>query len=351
MDFDIHEINADEYFQNITPEEFFGSQSVDFDMPEQESFNSTTENSGDCSAKQSTQIFKVIKTDDKSETSRERYFKSRTSTRELEDSLEELNRRIKCSMTSENKRELKKQIRMLKNRVYAQNSRDRKKDIFEYLEQRNEDLVQENSSLQTLLQEKDAYIKELESKLSLVCDSCEKKTKLLTVDNLSTYNFGSSSIMSRASVLVGLLAVLLVVGTMFRGGSQSDENRRNLTEINDLKVATETSVDLYREGDFELLGKKRAMFSERLASELTEKSVEMGMLRGNETLDLCLDSRGVKLIQENKGTSIMPVFSKRIERKVKPFVSAVSVSRMTAKEKMKVSTLIKSVEKNPLHSN
>jgi hypothetical protein len=125
----------------------------------------------------------------------------------------------------------KKEIKMLRNRISAQRSRDRKKKEMDDLKLISQDLLNETYFLRKQLETKDKELREMKEKLSIICDNCKKyvtKDKIAIgttirkdeiIGPAKTYNIVDSSSQRIAtnlkySLMAGFLVVVCLLGTL-----------------------------------------------------------------------------------------------------------------------------------------
>jgi hypothetical protein len=104
----------------------------------------------------------------------------------------------------------KKEIKMMRNRISAQMSRDRKKKELDDLRTFSQNLARENMNLKKELSVKNKEINEMKSKLNSLCEGCNNKVNgsLAIIDN----NLVRSS-RAKYSLVAAMLAVFGIIGT------------------------------------------------------------------------------------------------------------------------------------------
>jgi hypothetical protein len=131
----------------------------------------------------------------------------------------------------------KKELKMLRNRLSAQRSRDRKKKEFDELKTLTKNLLTENEKLKNEILQKDSIINKLKDILKNLCPNCLdliKNNNFISIntnnnnnnnsdesipiisDNISTTsnNSSSSNRIGKLSLLTGLIALICIFGTM-----------------------------------------------------------------------------------------------------------------------------------------
>jgi hypothetical protein len=103
----------------------------------------------------------------------------------------------------------KKELKMLRNRVSAQNSRDRKKKEFDELRLISQNIIDENRNLKKQLYDKNRELTSLREKLSNLCDNCKTGRRPEITDR----GQGITGKL-KYSLMAGLLAVVCLLGTL-----------------------------------------------------------------------------------------------------------------------------------------
>jgi hypothetical protein len=116
----------------------------------------------------------------------------------------------------------KKEIKMLRNRIAAQRSRDRKKKEFDDIKIISHNLMEENSFLKKTLKNKDNEIQHLRNQLANLCNNCNEKvhnknshsqTQLrLNESDFSSTNSSRSSSILKIPLMFGFLAIFCIIG-------------------------------------------------------------------------------------------------------------------------------------------
>ena len=139
----------------------------------------------------------------------------------------------KEDINQKNQQLSKKEIKMLRNRLSAQRSRDRKKQEFEYFKQLTQDLLKENMLLNEELKKSNEKINLLTNSIQLLCPSCKK---IMNEKNLSLsdccLNKNNSNIGKKYTLLTGLLTVLCVFGTLILGNNNNNSISNNINTFN-----------------------------------------------------------------------------------------------------------------------
>lgn len=137
----------------------------------------------------------------------------------------------------------KEELKMIRNRIAAQKSRDRKKQEFLYLQNLTKTLLKENDRLKNELISKNNHINELTKQL---CDKCKgimsKHSDLYSNEDIQNIIFDENQINTgllnnssfsknkkMAVLLAGIIAVFCIFG-MFAGSDLSEKNMRKLNE-------------------------------------------------------------------------------------------------------------------------
>jgi hypothetical protein len=116
----------------------------------------------------------------------------------------------------------KKEIKMLRNRISAQKSRDRKKKEFDELKVISQNIINENQYMKKELENKNKELSELKEKISKLCGNCKKNFPVVNNENrrpqVIDVSFGSrgNSVSNRLkySLMAGFLAVVCIIGTL-----------------------------------------------------------------------------------------------------------------------------------------
>ena len=149
----------------------------------------------------------------------------------------------KEDINQKNQQLSKKEIKMLRNRLSAQRSRDRKKQEFEYFKKLTQDLFQENMLLNEELKKSKEKINQLTNSIQFLCPNCKK---IMNEKNLSlsdcSLNKNNSNIGKKYTLLTGLLTVLCVFGTLILGNNNNNSisnNINNNINNNELRKVSE----------------------------------------------------------------------------------------------------------------
>jgi hypothetical protein len=105
----------------------------------------------------------------------------------------------------------KKELKMLRNRMSAQRSRDRKKKEFDELKLISQGIINENQYLKKELERKTKEINELKESYSKLCGNCQKN-----LPQRPHISEGRSNVASKLkySLMAGFLAVVCILGTL-----------------------------------------------------------------------------------------------------------------------------------------
>ena len=137
----------------------------------------------------------------------------------------------------------KKELKMLRNRLSAQRSRDRKKKEFDELKTLTQNLLTENKNLKNEILQKNSIINKLKNILKNLCPNCLdliKNNNFIPIntnnnnnnsdesipiisDNVSTTsnNSTSSGRIGKLSLLTGLIALICIFGTIKLGNNNN----------------------------------------------------------------------------------------------------------------------------------
>lgn len=160
------------------------------------------------------------------------------------------NNNIQDSSSNENNNESmyqlsKKETKMLRNRVSAQRSRDRKKKEMDSLKQFAQKLLDDNSYLKKELEEKENEITNIKESLSKLCSSCsnsfgfdtEKREPTVQVGGRYKVNDFSHSRLTthsnrlRYSLMTGLFVVVCLIGTLGLGSIANDNKGNHVGRV------------------------------------------------------------------------------------------------------------------------
>ena len=121
----------------------------------------------------------------------------------------------------------KKEIKMYRNRISAQRSRDRKKKEMDDLKMISKNLLDENNYLKKELEIRDRELFEMREKLSKLCSNCVQAVNASSVNNYTTNNLFNSKKLSlvdlsrrtftnnmKYSLMAGFLVVFFIIGTL-----------------------------------------------------------------------------------------------------------------------------------------
>jgi predicted RNase H-like nuclease (RuvC/YqgF family) len=106
---------------------------------------------------------------------------------------------------------------MLRNRISAQNSRDRKKKEFDELKLISQTVINENKYLKKQFDDKSREIAMLREKISKVCDNCNKMCNGMTpevVDFSFSRNTQGITGKLKYSLMAGFLVVVCLLGSL-----------------------------------------------------------------------------------------------------------------------------------------
>jgi hypothetical protein len=169
----------------------------------------------------------------------------------------------------------KKEIKMLRNRLSAQRSRDRKKKELIDLKTITRNLFEENEKLRNEIKERDNKIKEL---INLLCPKCQEKLKqnnseIIVKESYNVINNTDSNEMQLtpsniiagkkklALLMTGLFTIFCIFGTFTASNSQNflrnlKEKSRLINKNNDFNDEKRVNVPFLIEKDYSIRRKK-----------------------------------------------------------------------------------------------
>lgn len=113
----------------------------------------------------------------------------------------------------------KREKKILRNRISAQQSRERRKRELEELQKFSQGLIDENSMLKRELEHKNKEINWLKSQISKICGNC---SKYFYSDRNSLQTYGRGNPYLKYGLFTGLLVVICLIGScLWEGGSEN----------------------------------------------------------------------------------------------------------------------------------
>jgi len=186
----------------------------------------------------------------------------------------------------------KKEIKMLRNRLSAQRSRDRKKQELIDLKTITKNLLEENEKLRNEIKERDNKINEL---LNLLCSKCKEKIKNNNLEIKVENNFESinniideetqltpTSIMhgkkKLALLMTGLFTIFCIFGTFMGSNQNIIRQLKEKTSIdnknNDLNNEKRVNIPFIIEKDYTIRHKKEIeMYEKKKRFNLKNKNL------------------------------------------------------------------------------
>jgi hypothetical protein len=177
----------------------------------------------------------------------------------------------------------KKEIKMLRNRLSAQRSRDRKKKELIDLKTITRNLFEENEKLRNEIKERDNKIKEL---INLLCPKCQEKLKqnnseiivkescnvINNTDNNEMQLTPSNIIAGKkklALLMTGLFTIFCIFGTFTASNSQNflrnlKEKSRLINKNNDFNDEKRVNVPFLIEKDYSIRHKKEIEMNQKI---------------------------------------------------------------------------------------
>ena len=138
------------------------------------------------------------------------------------------------SLIENNKKISKKELKMLRNRLSAQKSRDRKKKEFDKLKQLTEDLINENKMLKNTIKNNE---NKFYNTFQYLCNDCKEIMKkhnnqenLLNINDNSIYNKNNFSFKNKCTLITGLLTIICLLGTFFSNYENNNVNNKRILQ-------------------------------------------------------------------------------------------------------------------------
>ena len=141
----------------------------------------------------------------------------------------------KTNQNQKNTIQSKKEIKMLRNRLSAQKSRDKKKKELENYKKLTQDLIKENKRLQEELEKRDIDIYKIKESIKSFCPECKK---LIFEKNISSLNECCININKNhkrkyTTLITGIIAILCFIGTFIYGNNNFQNNENQLRKLNE----------------------------------------------------------------------------------------------------------------------
>ena len=177
----------------------------------------------------------------------------------------------------------KKEIKMLRNRLSAQRSRDRKKKELIDLKTITKNLFEENEKLRNEIKERDNKIKEL---INLLCPKCQEKLKQNNIEIIVKENYNvinnidnnemkltpSNIIAGKkklALLMTGLFTIFCIFGTFTASNNQNflrnlKEKSRLINKSNDFNDEKRVNVPFLIEKDYSIRHKKEIEMNQKI---------------------------------------------------------------------------------------
>ena len=177
----------------------------------------------------------------------------------------------------------KKEIKMLRNRLSAQRSRDRKKKELIDLKTITKNLFEENEKLRNEIKERDNKIKEL---VNLLCPKCQEKLKqnnseIIVKENYNAINNKDNNEMQLtpsnilagkkklALLMTGLFTIFCIFGTFTASNNQNflrnlKEKSRLINKNNDFNDEKRVNVPFLIEKDYSIRHKKEIEMNQKI---------------------------------------------------------------------------------------
>jgi hypothetical protein len=141
-----------------------------------------------------------------------------------------------------------KDIKMLRNRISAQRSRDRKKKEMDELKNISQNLLNENCFLKKELENRDREIrelKEMKDKLKNLCRDCNEMftSSSSNVNQNSLFNSSNRFASSlKFSMMAGFLVIVCIIGTLTLNGMDNNQSNSN-TKLRNLNEESINKAD------------------------------------------------------------------------------------------------------------
>lgn len=210
----------------------------------------------------------------------------------------------------------KKEMKMLRNRISAQRSRDRKKKELDDIKVISQDLLNQNCNLKKELESKEKELINLKEKLNKLCQNCQlffsnnvinsnnncsnNNTQRYTIVDSSRGNFSSGL---KYSIMAGLLVIVCLVGVF------SFSTNENMIKDFKGRILTSAEEEVFVEGQ-----KKKDQLVDETSSSLSNGK---SLVLYNKKKDRGSKDSPQIVSSENKIFSISKNIEKYIKRKTK----------------------------------
>jgi len=141
------------------------------------------------------------------------------------------------SLIENNKKISKKELKMLRNRLSAQKSRDRKKKEFDKLKQLTEDLINENNILKNKIKNNENKFYQINNTFQYLCKDCKEIIKkhnnqdnLININDNSIFNKNNLSFKNKCTLITGLLTIICLLGTFFTNYENNNINNKRILQ-------------------------------------------------------------------------------------------------------------------------
>ena len=141
----------------------------------------------------------------------------------------------KTNQNQKNKTQSKKEIKMLRNRLSAQKSRDKKKKEFEHYKKLTQDLMKENKRLKEELEKRDIDISKIKESIKSLCPECKKLIFEKNIPSLNECCINNTKNEKRkyTTLITGIIAILCFIGTFIYGNNNFQNNENQIRKLNE----------------------------------------------------------------------------------------------------------------------
>ena len=140
----------------------------------------------------------------------------------------------KTNQNQKNTIQSKKEIKMLRNRLSAQKSRDKKKKELENYKKLTQDLIKENTRLKEELEKRDIDINIIKESIQSLCPECKKLIFEKNIYSLNEYCINNKNQKRKYTTLItGIIAILCFIGTFIYGNNNFQNNKNQLRKLNE----------------------------------------------------------------------------------------------------------------------
>ena len=141
------------------------------------------------------------------------------------------------SLIENNKKISKKELKMLRNRLSAQKSRDRKKKEFDKLKQLTEDLINENNILKNKIKNNENKFYQINNTFQYLCKDCKEIIKkhnneenFININDNCINNKNNLSFKNKCTLITGLLTIICLLGTYFTNYENNNINNKRILQ-------------------------------------------------------------------------------------------------------------------------